>query len=281
MFKILLAATLAAAPQTQLDTTLAVRPGDRLEIENLHGATVIRGWDRNQLRIRARADASSRIEIDRFGSAVRVERSGRGPGSVDYEIDVPHSFDIEVGAQHGAVEVADVEGDINVESVFGAITLNAVAGRTRAEAVHGEITASDTRGELELTNSNGSIRATGHDGDLNVEGLNGDIELTAVRSIAVYVETVNGSVRFTGEIRDDGRYHLETHNGSVMITVPEGANATVSVETFLGEVESDFPVQLRSGVGREGVTFTIGNGNARIELASFGGSIEIRRGAGR
>jgi hypothetical protein len=91
---------------------------------------------------------------------------------------------------------------------------------------------------------------------------------------------VSGEVGFAGPIRDGGRYRFQSHSGDVTIR-PDGAmNATISVQTFSGDLESDFPVTLtRSGRLRpREFEFTVGTGSARLQLASFSGTIYLRRG---
>jgi DUF4097 and DUF4098 domain-containing protein YvlB len=67
--------------------------------------------------------------------------------------------------------------------------------------------------------------------------------------------------------------------------VPAGTGATVSLETFSGNVDSDFPVTLGAGTNRTGgdskFEFKIGDGRARIILESFSGNIRIQRGTSR
>ena len=58
--------------------------------------------------------------------------------------------------------------------------------------------------------------------------------------------------------------------------------ASVSLSTFNGDFDFDFPVTLtetRGGDKRFG--FTLGTGSARIELSSFGGTIRLRRPSSR
>jgi hypothetical protein len=74
----LLAATMAAAPMQQTDTTFRVGGESRLSIENMTGTVVVRGWNRDEVRVRASSD---RPDIDVGGSSVRIEsgfRRGRG-----------------------------------------------------------------------------------------------------------------------------------------------------------------------------------------------------------
>ena len=59
--------------------------------------------------------------------------------------------------------------------------------------------------------------------------------------------------------------------------MPANANATVSVNTFNGSFESDYPVTLTGKNQRRKFSFTIGNGSARVDLESFGGDIRLAR----
>ena len=63
------------------------------------------------------------------------------------------------------------------------------------------------------------------------------------------------------------------------LRVSDRISATVSVSTFSGEFESDFPVQL-TGTKKRRFTFTLGGGSARVDLESFDGTTALRRAGG-
>ena len=279
----LLAAALAVTLQ-QTDTTFDVRANGRLEVENFQGQIVVRSWERDQVRVRARHDNNMRIDIDRSASGVSIDgRNRRGPpGNISYDITVPRSFEIDIEAINSGIEVADINGDVNVETINGHVTLSGIAGRIMAGSTQGRVTIRDSRGSLSAETVNEAIVVTNHTGDIDAETINGSISLTGIRAGVVSAETVNGSVEYDGEIRASGRYDLSTHNGSIVMTIPEGTDATVSVETYNGELQADFPLQLRESTrGQRRASFTIGNGGARVHLESFGGDIRLQRPGGR
>jgi DUF4097 and DUF4098 domain-containing protein YvlB len=280
MITVLLATVLAAAPPQQLDTTLTVRAGSRLAVENMTGTVVVRSWDRDEMRIRA--SNNRQVEIDADRSEVNIETSSRYgmPESVDFEITVPRRFDVEVEGINLTAEVHDVTGDVDVETVNGNITLSGLDGRVHVETVQGQLTVNGARGRLDAESANGGITIDDFDGEITADAINGPLTLRRIRSASVEAETVNGPIEYDGQIRDDGRYRFASHAGSVTLFVPENTNAAVTVETFRGEVEADFPIQVR-GVGRrEEMSFTLGNGSARIEIESFGGRVHLRRPTG-
>src|SRR5574341_1742836 len=71
MLAILAAVSLALAQQT--DTTLPVRQGARLDVENFGGEIVVRTWAQDRVRIQATHSSRDWIEVSASPSAVRVE----------------------------------------------------------------------------------------------------------------------------------------------------------------------------------------------------------------
>lgn len=282
MIHAMLAAALAVTfpQQQQLDSTFAVRSATRLEIDTQIGSVTVRGWDRNEMRVQARYNRGMEIDIDRSGATISIDiepRRGRAT-RVDIEVSVPRRFAIEIDAVDSPIEVADVEGDVHAETVNGDVTISRVRGRIAAGTVKGAVRVSDSRGDLEAESVNQDIIVTGHTGDIDAESVNGGIRLTRINAASVTAETVNGAVTYVGEIRAGGRYSLSSHAGDIAVTMPRGTNANVSVETFHGEIDADFPIQMRRGYGgRDRVSFTIGSGGARIHLETFGGSIRLRQ----
>ena len=55
----------------------------------------------------------------------------------------------------------------------------------------------------------------------------------------------------------------------------------MSVSTYAGQFESDFPVTIDGITARKRMTFTMGTGTARLELESFDGTVALRRSGAR
>jgi DUF4097 and DUF4098 domain-containing protein YvlB len=114
----------------------------------------------------------------------------------------------------------------------------------------------------------------------SVEGgtVSGNIRLIGVRSKDVRAETVSGDIVYSGSIEAGGKYSFDTHSGTVRLNIPRGAGAQFSVETFSGDVTTDFTVTIPPGSGkrRNGrMEFTIGDGRAKVNAQTFSGRIVI------
>lgn len=277
MLAILAAASLALAQQT--DTTLAVRQGARLDVENFGGEIVVRSWTQDRVRIQATHSTRDWIEIATSASAIHVEaESRRGmPHLVEYQITVPAWMPVQLSGVSTDMQVEGTRAAVRVETVEGGIT---VTGGTEVtvESVEGDVIVTGARGRVDASSVDGEVRLTDIVGDIGAESVDGNIIIQA-QSANVDASTVDGDIYYAGTIRDAGRYDLATHDGTITISVPEGANATVTVASFNGEFEASFPVQItprQTGRDRR-FSFTIGTGSARVQLETFDGQVLLRR----
>ena len=272
-------ATLAAlALAQQTDTTVPVRAGARLEINNFGGEIAVKTWSRNAVRVVAEHSSRDRITVDASDQVVRVKTEGgrRGPSQIDYAVTVPAWMPLNLSGVYTDIKVDGAQNEITAETVQGEITVLGGAGNVSLKSVMGAVTLEKARGRIDLSSVNEEIRATEVSGDLTAETVNGDITLIQIESANAEANTVNGDITYDGTIKDGGRYRFGTHDGDLRVSVPDKANVSVSVSTFNGEFSACFPVQL-TGKTKHRFSFTIGAGSARLELESFGGDIKICR----
>jgi DUF4097 and DUF4098 domain-containing protein YvlB len=260
-----------------MDTTFDVNPNSALRLRNHAGEVIIRSWDRNQVRVEASYSSDDRVKIFASSSAVEVKSETRHghPDVVDYEVTIPRSMSVDLWGLETDISVDGVQNGVRAETMSGDIEIRDAAGTLSIRSVEGDISLIKTRGNVEVNGVEGDVTIVDFEGELRAESIDGEISLDDIRSGAVYAKTVDGDVSYQGEIRDGGRYYLTTHDGDVVVAVPANANATVSVATFEGEFEADFPVRLEGAEGRRKFSFVIGDGGAQLELHSFDGDIRL------
>jgi DUF4097 and DUF4098 domain-containing protein YvlB len=261
------------------DTTVAVRPGARLEMHLLGGDIVVHTWDRAAVRIEADLSERDRLDVEYGGAVLKVGALRRHglPHSVDFTLTVPAAMDLTLSGTYSDITVDGSTGRVSLETVQGDVTLRGGGQLVTVHSVSGDLEVSGVRGQLEAHSTNGTVEAEDVTGRVSAETVNGDIKLRQIRSDDVSATTVNGDIEYRGTIRDNGQYRFSNHNGDVTVAVPRGANATVTVSTFNGDFDSDFPVTLAGGRQGKRFTFTIGSGSATLDLESFQGSIRLER----
>jgi DUF4097 and DUF4098 domain-containing protein YvlB len=260
------------------DETVAVTRGTRLTVDNFAGEVVIKAWDRDSLRVQARHASRGKVNIRTTPAGVVIRTQDAGRGSVDYEISVPSWMPVRVTGTYNFITVEGAQSEVHAETTRGDVVIKGGTGSVTARSIEGEVIVEGVRGRLNASSVNEGVRVTDAAGDVSVESTNGHITLSQIKSQNVEVSTINGNVLFEGQPVDGGRYRFTTHNGDIMIGVPESSNVSFVVRTYEGRFTSTLNVNgpPRSEV-RQGrrTTYVLGNGSAEMELESFGGSIRL------
>src|SRR5947207_3721861 len=274
-----LAALAGLALAQQTDTTVPVRPGARVEVNNFGAEIAVKTWSKSAVRIAASHSSRDRITVDTSDQAGRVKSESRsGPSwAVDYGIPAPAAMAVALSGVYRGVSVDGSQGEITAETVQGAVKVSGGAGNVSLKSVQGDVTLEKARGRIDLSSVNETIKASQISGDVSAETVNGDISLVQIESANVEANTVNGDIVYDGTIKDGGRYRFSTHDGDLRVSVPEKSNVSISVSTFDGDFSACYPVQLVGPKTKHRFSFTIGSGSARLELESFNGDIRLCR----
>jgi DUF4097 and DUF4098 domain-containing protein YvlB len=285
---VLVSTLLAQAPSEarqgrgpQTDQTVPATRSTRLMIENPAGEVVVHGWDKDAVRVQARHNARTKVNVQAGTNTITIDADSTNghAGTVDYEITAPAWMPIKVEGQYAFVSVDGIQGELSIETVRGDIVLKNV-GSAMAKTIEGEIQIEGARGKLTVSSVNEDIKITGASGEVVADTTNGGVTLTRMESTSVEVATVNGDVLYEGTLADHGHYAFTNHNGDIELAVPDNSNATFSVRTYTGEFSPSLPVkgpdasQVRRG---KRVSYTLGTGSAEVELESFDGEIRLRR----
>lgn len=277
---LLLAVLVLVAPLQGSDTTVQVRAGSRLQLSSFEGDVSVQTWNRSAVRVEADHDDETRVEVDQSGRTVNVRaRSRYGPPEVTWRLTVPADMALDLSNHSGAVTVAGVRGEVSVSTMEGDISVQGGEGFVSLQSVDGRIDLANAGGRITLSTVDGDIAVRGARGSIKGNTVDGEIRLEAIEAGDVDLSSVDGNISFEGTIQRAGRYRISSHDGDVHVVVPV-IDADVSVSTFSGDFESDFPVVL-SGTQGSRLSFTLGKGGARLELESFGGTISLRKVSGR
>ena len=279
MFFTLVTAALAFTAAQQVDTTVNVGRGQRLDLNAYGGEITVRAWNRNAVRVEATAEDRDRVEVSTTATAVSVRTQGRHglPSEVNFRITAPPWMGLKVSGVHTNVKVEGIRAPISVETVEGEVDVNGGDGLVSLRSVQGSVSLRNAKGRISVNSVNEDVDVINSSGEVTAETVNGEIKLRIVEAATVDANTVNGDICYAGPIRNGGRYSFSTHNGDITLTVAEGVNASVAVSTYNGDFESEFPVPLQGTRKGKGFNFTLGSGSAQVTLESFQGTIQLVR----
>ena len=204
-----------------------------------NGGISIEGWDRNEIRVRAVVQASARESADARTLAGQVQVQ-TGGGRV-----------YATGPDNGRREWWSVSYRINVPR----------------------------KNDLDLRASNGGITIIGVSGNMRFDTTNGGVKLQDIGG-RVNGETRNGGLNVTlsGSRWDGEGLDVETSNGGVTVSIPEGYNAEFETRTVNGGLRIDFPITVQGELtGRRGLSTTLGAGGPVIRARTTNGGVTVRR----
>jgi len=205
-----------------------------------NGGVSVKGWDRNEVLVRARIQtaATTQAEADALAQQITIETAGakifaNGPEtrrdlswSVSYEVFVPRRSDLSLIAHNGGIAISDVQGRLEFTAVNGGVALKRVGG-----TVHGGTT-------------NGGL-----------------------------------AIELTGDRWDGEEMDVKTTNGGISMSVPENYSAHLETGTVNGNLSIDFPVTVQGRITRE-LAVNLGSGGPTIRAMTTNGGVRVRRSGG-
>jgi DUF4097 and DUF4098 domain-containing protein YvlB len=268
---------------SRIDTTFAFDRRGTVVIVAGTGEVDVSAWDRPQIRVRARSERSA-LRLDATTTRVSLEIARQRGGDTRFEITVPIGVRVSARSTGGDIVIAGTKGSVEARTQNGDLSVTDVGEIVDLNTYSGDITARGIAGNIEITTLNGEVMLSDVKGDVDATSVSGDLDLRNVTARYVRAKSTSGDITFDGPVDNTGRYELGSHSGSVYLTIPQGTGALLTVATYSGSIDSDFPITLKPGEHGIGsskrFTFEIGKGDARVSAESFSGDITIRS-AGR
>lgn len=235
-------------------------------------------------------------------------RPGQCGHSGDVVLDVPRGSSVQLRGQSGDIKVTGV-ASVRADTLSGSIDLRDISHFVEVTTANGDIALKHATGRARLRAISGLIAVldAGPEeagDDLWAKTTSGDITLAQIRHTHVEAATSSGSVNLTGALARGGFYDLKTSNGDVIATLPADSSFFVSAKVFYGgDIVTDFPIRLTpapasndanvapdkqqhnqpaaslvlTGGNLTGVYGQKEKGEATLNLASFSGSVRLRK----
>jgi hypothetical protein len=286
------------------------------------GRITVKGWDRDVIEAHAVSSRGDEVVIvgSEFGNGklflkadyadldrpdAPTTRVGDPPEAdginlkVHFELNVPRYTEIElIEVIRSDVQVSDVDTLIAISGRHSSVILNRVGaadirtreGNVEINHVNGLAAVTTSSGAIRISNAKEGVRAVSiagpieikcSTGRIDVANTDAPIELINIDSDVDAIAT-NSSVRFTGRLRDEGRYYLKSMGGRVEMVLPtntRGFDATLY--SYRGLIETDFNLESKQAspdgpVNRRRVGH-FGKGKAQITLDSFEGFVRLTK----
>ena len=278
-------ATGTALAEREVNESGSASATGRVYVENLAGSVTIKGWDKNTIEVTGTLDEKAKKLNFETGKKSVIEvvypRKVRNIEEGSHLlIMVPEGSSLEVECVSATIEISGVEGEIEVENVSGDVDIVGPCTSVDVDVISGTVTVVDPGKLLSIDCVSGGVKARGGEAEVSIEGVSGSIDLEFELFRNLSVESVSGSIDVTGDLAGSGSFSLDVHSGDVTLTVPANVSAEFETSSFSGDIKTDFGYEghrtSKYAPGQE-LEFSVGDGDADVEINTFSGTIEIRK----
>jgi hypothetical protein len=260
----------------------------RLSVETFNGSIEISGWDQNTVDIsgtkygpsqRAADDLKVDINNSPDSVSIRVLRSSerRNNQGARFVIKVPRAALLDrITTSNGAIRTTGGNGPARLKTSNGQIHVDGLRGSLDAQTSNGAVELLDVDGDVVAHTSNGRIHAERLNGTLEATTSNGGVHADLTRpDRSVRVETSNGPVELTlpeGFSRD---LRVNTNNSGITLHLPMAMSAHIVARTSNSSISTDFDVRMQGEFSKNHMDATIGGGGALLDLSTSNGNIRL------
>src|SRR6185503_2952690 len=148
------------------------------------------------------------------------------------EVHVPEGSRLEIESFGGSITVADIKGTVRAENVNGDITVSGSAREVDVQTVNGSVSVSASARRVHAESVNGSVSVKGASGQLEASTVNGSLDVVGGTFSHGHLETVNGRVKFEGDLAPNAVLDAESVSGVIELSLPPTVAADFTLSTF-------------------------------------------------
>lgn len=291
----------------RVDLSLEAKADGRVRVEHISGQAVIKGWDKNQVKVFGELDErAEKLVFERDGNEIIVKvkvpqgnwHEWKNAKGDDLQIFVPNrslltydtvNADLRVEGLYGGAELASVNGEITVRDIKGRIRIETVNGGIDSAELDGDIKLSSVNGEIKDKDSqgpevryesvNGEVVASSSAPRVKVENVTSEVKLALGKVERLSIQTVSGDATISLTLLDDGEITGSTVSGGVDLTFQKNISARFDLEghaggRFTNHLSDDKMDKTKYGPGRW-LKFRTGDSPAKVRISTVSGRISL------
>jgi hypothetical protein len=251
---VLCAAAAVGAAAQDFQKSYNLEAGGTVAIANVSGDINLTGYEGSAVVVSAYKEGRDRdaVEVEDASTQGRVSLRAKYPNdcrnceaSIRFEVRVPRSANLVFD------KITTASGNVKAEGFAGRVNLSTASGDVTLRGVGGEIKASSASGTVRVAEATGTVNASTASGDV-------EVELTRLDG--------------TGDMR------FSSASGNVHVRMPTNIDARVSMSTASGDIETNFPLEVKrdehgSGSRAQG---QLGSGARTLKISSASGNVSLK-----
>lgn len=235
--------------------TFQITEHARLVVRNGAGRVAIRRGEEGLISVAATKRASGfginpekmQIGYDQRGDLLNIFTRVSwnilqfGLRSVDFEITVPASCDIQVENGSGRIAVQGTEGDIRLRTGSGGIEAYDLQGQIAIKTGSGGIKLGALQGNMLVATGSGGVRGDRLQGQVSLTTGSGGIALDqGLLAGTSRISTGSGGITFEGALDPRSNTKIKTGSGGIRLRLPANSAFILDAKTGSGGIHNEF-----------------------------------------
>jgi len=265
----------AGAQVRRIEKHFRVEDKPVVTVQNPSGRIQVKAWDKHEVMVVGQHTGNNLdMDTEQVGNRIEIAslpKAGVNTSAMelktDYEISVPAESELQVRTDSGNVTVESVRGNMTFDTVAADLSLQNVVGYLVIKTIGGSLLCTHCEGRLEATS------------------ISGNVHLIQPVMDNVRVQTSSGNILFDGVFVNRGIYVLKNYSGSIEVRFSSSDSFDLHAASLYGNVFNQAPVVPNKhrasnnppyvpGIAK-GLVGSVNQGNAKVELSSFNGTIKI------
>lgn len=281
----LLAATAQpATAQREIAERFAAVADGYVRVQNIAGSVKVIGWDRDSIAVSGTVydTPAERFEVQGGDGAVKLglwDTSVERAEPSHIEVRLPARSRVWIRTGSAAIHVSNVTGGLDVNSVGGDIEVRGEPREVFVESMTGRVTLDVRTAVGRAKTVTGAILMRGAIADATATSVSGNVLIEDATIERGSFESVDGELRFVGQLRRGSSLDFVTHAGAVEFLLPAATDAEFRFSTYEGGLRSEFGAQVRTTISKikgSEQSFILGQGGARVNIRTFRGRAIVR-----
>jgi len=272
-----------------------ISSGKKLSINIQTGGSIeVTGWNKNSVKVLVEYRGSKFDEegVDFYQSSsgldIDVSYGGHSGRGLDFFINVPEKFDIDVQTMGGNIKIVKVEGRFSGQTMGGDLSLSEVKGKVEMTTMGGDIALTQSDLDGNLSTMGGGVLFEDVVGDVNGSSMGGNVIYRNVkmrngewraREKEVSISTMGGEINV-----DDAPMGaaVKTMGGNIEINRAKlyVRATTMGGNIDIGEIDGWIKASTMGGDVSAVMVGDPDKGERNVEISSMGGDIELTLPAG-
>ncbi len=183
---------------------------------------------------------------------------------------------VDVESSEGNIKVFHSKQNVTVSVGKGSISIFDVKGNAEVKATKTRIIGEHIEKNLNIVVEEGDMLLDDIEGNITVHFKQGSLTLGNKHSYRIELSSNTGDINLDTVIKENGRYIVETSEGTINVKIPTDASTAIVAKTIKGIITCELPLIVTQS-SRDELTGVLNQYKALVKLTTSEGDINIRK----